>query len=262
MFNLIINPSFACRANCEFCHNFGQIGKYKDKILDYSHLEGVFKTYDIKHVSIEGGEPTECDYEYMVALIGKIKELYNGVIDFKTNFGNPEYCLKLQSATGVNIVVGYEFHLRPNSDNVWYSMYDYSKPFDIEICATPQMIRAYHPNLILKKFAVLNNLKSVEVVRYYKNLKNQWDVDDNLFETYVKMFVDSQINCGCTIKNIDKVKSGEFMQRNLILNPDGLLYVYNYGTIIDTEPYTGKIPAIPEEYKTYTAKLVNYIREK
>jgi len=262
MFNLIINPSFDCKANCEFCMNFSQVGRYRGKLLDLNNLENVFKTYDIRHVEIGGGEPTDCDYLYMIDLINKIREFYNGEIDIKTNFSKPDYCLKFQSATNINLVVGYNFHLRPNSDSVWFAMYDYTKPFDIEVCATPHMIKAYHPNLILKKFAVLNNLKGLEIVRYQKNMKNQWDVSNELYETYMKMYIDSGINWQGKLKNVEKVKDNSFLNRDLILNPDGLLYTYEYGTIIDYIPYNGKVPAAPEEFKTYTNNLVNYIRNK
>ena len=261
MIRLIINPTFNCGFDCIFCYTKNEQNKYDKMLLDIDNISEVFKNYDIKEVCISGGEPTTCNIDYMILLIRKINENYTGTIDFETNFHNPNYCESLQKIfDNVNIVVSYDFAARPYANEVWNNMYVYPNKFDVKITATHLVIKNYHPNLILKKFSLLRNINSYEIVRYMKNFGNQWNIETELFEKFIKLFNDSQINCSAKFKNKEKVLNNTYLYRNLFLNPDGLLTVQKTGTIVENTPFTGEIPALEEQFQTYTTNLVNYFK--
>lgn len=260
MFKLIINPTFKCDFDCLICHTKSEISKYGDKILDVNALDDVFKNYDIQDVVISGGEPTNCPLEYMYSLIDKIREYYKGNIDFETNFNNPRYCELLKKQKDINIVVSYNFHMSPYANQIWNNMYDAEFPFDIKVVASHFVVKSFHPSLIMRKFSLLRNCKSFEVVRYWKNLSNQFLVETALFEKFIKLFNNPAINCTAEFKNKTKILDNTYMYRPLIINPDGLLYVYNNTNIIDMIPYNGEIPALTPDFQTYTQDLVTYFK--
>lgn len=259
MFTLIVNPTYKCGFDCNFCYVKKEQEKYDNKLLNVNALDDVFKNYEIGKVVISGGEPTNCDYDYIVSLINKIKEYYKDEIDFETNFYNVEYCRKLQESTGVNIVVGYDFHVRPYANDIWEKMYEYPLPFDIKICATHFVVKSFHPNLVLKKFTLLRNLKNFEIVRYMKNFTSQWKVETHLYEKYIRLFFDSEIETKNKCKNYTKIINGTYKNRPLIINPDGLLYVQKADTIVEQVPYVGEVPALDDEFATYTSELVRSV---
>lgn len=259
MYKLVINPTFKCDFDCIFCYVKKEMETYQDRLLDISVLDDVFKNYKFEEVVISGGEPTNCPYDYMISLIEKIREYYDGQIDFETNFHNPTYCEKLQNATGVNIVVGYDFHAKPYANETWVNMYDYPNKFDIKLCATHFVVKSFHPNLILKKFSLLRNFKEFEVVRYMKNFSNQWKVETELFDKFIALFANSDFENKYTMKNIKKVKDNSYLLRPLIINPDGLLYVQSFGTIVQQIPFTGEFPEITEDFATYTNNSINVL---
>ena len=260
MFKLIINPTLKCNFDCLLCHTKSEAAKYGDTILDVNALDDIFKNYDIKEVVISGGEPTLCPLEYMYSLVDKIREYYKGKIDFETNFNDVRYCEILKKAKDVNIVVSYNFHMSPNANQIWNSMYDCEFPFDIKVVASHFVVKSFHPNLILRKFSLLRNCKGFEVVRYWKNINNQFLVETALFEKFIKLFNSSAITCQAKFKNKEKILDNTYMYRPLIINPNGLLYVYKTSNIIETEPFNGEVPALDSDFQTYTSDLVSFFK--
>ena len=51
-----------------------------------------------------------------------------------------------------------------------------------------------------------------------------------------------------------------YLYRDLFLNPDGLLTVQNTGNIVENVPFVGEIPALSEQFRTYTDNLVNLFK--
>ena len=260
MYKLVINPTFKCSFECNFCYVKKEKETYKDKLLDISALDDIFKNYDIKEVAISGGEPTTCDYDYMISLINKIKEYYDGQIDFETNFYDVNYCRKLQEATGINMVVGYDFHVKPFHTNIWENMYEYPLLFDIKTTATHFVVKSFHPNLILKKYTLLRNLKEFEFDRYMKNFYNQWLVSEELYDKYMNIFLVSDIKSKEKFKNARKAKDESYLLKPIFLNPDGLLYVQQATTIVEFVPFTGKVPELPLDFQTYTPAFIENVR--
>lgn len=261
MYNLIINPSYDCNMQCVFCYRKKERESYNSKQLPLEAIDDAFANLEISEVTITGGEPTMLSYDYLFLMLTKIRTYFSGKINFETNFTNPEMCAKLKDKFNINIVVGYDFHVRPLAQSIWNNMYEFHNKFDIKICASPFIIKSHHPNLIIRKLSVLNNLENVEVVRYVKNVNNQWNIADNIFENFVQRFVETDFKTNFNFLNYSKVKDNTFLFKDLYLQPNGNLEYLEAGTIIEFRPFVNEIPKLPDSFCTYSNNLIKYMKE-
>lgn len=261
MYNLIINPTYDCNMQCVFCFRRRERETYKKFTLPVETVEEILNKLDITQITISGGEPTLLPIEYLNNLLGKIREHFDGKINFETNFTNPDICAKLKTQYNLNIVVGFDFHIRPLAQNVWNSLYEYHHKFDLKICASPFMIKSHHPNLIIRKLSVLQNLENVEIVRYLKNENNQWNIADNIYENFVKKFMETDFKTNFNLLNYSKVKDNTFLLKDLYLQPNGALEYLSADNIIEFKPFENRVPNLPDSFCTYSNNLVKYMKE-
>lgn len=261
MYNLIINPTYNCNMQCVFCYRKKERETYQKYQLPLEAIDDTFNNLDIGEVTISGGEPTLLPFEYLFTMLTKIREHFSGRINFETNFTNSEVCAKLKDKFNINIVVGYDFHIRPLGQDIWNKLYECHHKFDIKICASPFIIKTHHPNLIIRKLSVLKNLENVEITRYVKNENNQWNIADNIFENFVKRFIETDFKTNFNFLNYSKVKDNTFLYKDLYLQPNGNLEYLEANTIIEFKPFANEVPNLPDSFCTYSNNLIKYMKE-
>lgn len=260
-YNLILNLTSECNMQCPFCYIRREKELYKNIVLNPENIKDVLNNLDVKNITISGGEPTVLPYETLFSILTKIREIWQGNIDFETNFTNPDVCFRLKDNFDINIVVGYDFNVRPMGQVVWQSLYEARKDFSLKLCVSPFLVKSYHPNLIIKKLSLLSNLKNVELVRYWKNENNQWNLSNSLYENYIQRFVTTDFTTNFKLLNKSKVLDGTYLFRNLYMQPNGSLQYTQSGTIIEFHPFEDKVYNMDNDFLTYTNDLVKFMKE-
>ena len=260
-YNLILNLTYDCNMQCPFCYIRREKEKYKNIVLNPDNVVEIINKFDIRNITISGGEPTTLSYNILFTFLSKLREVWDGNIDFETNFTNPDVCYRLKDNFNINIVVGYDFNVRPMGQVIWNNLYESRKEFDLKLCVSPFLVKTYHPNLIIKKLSLLKNIKYVELVRYWKNENNQFKLDNQMFENYIERFVLTDFETNFNLLNKSKVLDGTFLFKNLYMQPNGLLEYTNSGTIIEFVPFEDKVYNMDNDFLTYTNNLVKFMKE-
>jgi hypothetical protein len=171
---------------------------------------------------IDGGDPLSLNESYFKSLVSILKE-FNKTITLRSY----PYTL-LNTQEDIHYDFSYDFLAKAMPNDAWGNLYSFKKPFDLTITLSPALF-SYHPNGILRKLSMLENLKRVEFVPYFKNKNSQYDINRNdSLKEFSKLLLGSQLNVPFTIVNKEimnkKILKSFADPIDICLFPDGKLY--------------------------------------
>ena len=271
MRTLVVYPTFLCQFSCAFCltktknslNEFLDVFKLRD-FLEKNHL-------NFDKIKISGGEPMLINHDYFNELVDTIKE-------FNKNIIISSYPVELKNyRDDIEYEFSYDFLARPRALEVWENLLRFPKKFDIKILVSPQILKTYHPNTILNKLSILPNIKSVEFKEYYRNEITMWNLNNTVYDKFIKLVLSSQLNIPYINLNKEKMRflnnkssrvDNSYFDEEYCLLPDNKLYIQHFNEedistfqeINEEDIGTLKVN-YPEEYNFYSTELKKWSLE-
>lgn len=265
MKTLIVYPTFLCPYSCAFCltKNKNSLNEFLDifKLRDF--LEKNASKFD--KIKISGGEPMSINYDYFNELIDTLKE-------FNTNIVVSSYPVELKNyRDDIEYEFSYDFLARPRALEVWENLLNFPKKFDVKVLVSPQILKTFHPNVILNKLSILPNINTVEFKEYYRNETTMWNLNNLVYDKFIKLVLSSQLNVPFINLNKEKMRflngktskaNESFFEEEYCLLPDNKLYVQQFNEndisyfkeINENDIGLEKVN-YPEEYNFYSKNL-------
>lgn len=236
MNKLIINPSYNCPFNCNFCYN--KNNNDSNTLLGLKYLDEFLSKYSKKFdcVSISGGEPSLLLHSYLIEMIDIIKKYFNEV-------EIQSYPIKLlDKIDGVKYNFSYDFLARPRAREAWVNIVNCEYDYDITITLSQLMFK-YHPNKVLYNLTLLKNLKTVHFKPYFRTNENQKIISHYDYQKFTNLIKSSNLNLNYDIKIFE-------LNDDYILNPDGKLLTvkFNDDIMMEYEITPKEIGKIKIEY--------------
>ena len=271
MKTLIVYPTFLCPYSCAFCltKDKNSLNEFLDifKLRDF--LEKNASKFD--KIKISGGEPMLINHDYFNELVDTIKE-------FNKNIIVSSYPVELKNyRDDIEYEFSYDFLARPRALEVWENLLRFPKKFDIKILVSPQILKTFHPNTILNKLSILPNIKSVEFKEYYRNEITMWNLNNTVYDKFIKLVLSSQLNIPYINLNKEKMRflnnkssrvDNSYFDEEYCLLPDNKLYIQHFNEedistfqeINEEDIGTLKVN-YPEEYNFYSTELKKWSLE-
>ena len=265
MKTLIVYPTFLCPYSCAFCltKDKNSLNEFLDifKLRDF--LEKNASKFD--KIKISGGEPMSINYDYFNELVDTLKE-------FNTNIVVSSYPVELKNyRDNIEYEFSYDFWARPRALEVWENLLNFPKKFDVKVLVSPQILKTFHPNVILNKLSILPNINTVEFKEYYRNETTMWNLNSLVYDKFIKLVLSSQLNVPFINLNKEKMRflngktskaNESFFEEEYCLLPDNKLYVQQFNEndisyfkeINENDIGLEKVN-YPEEYNFYSKNL-------
>lgn len=265
MKTLIVYPTFLCPYSCAFCltKDKNSLNEFLDifKLRDF--LEKNASKFD--KIKISGGEPMSINYDYFNELVDALKE-------FNTNIVVSSYPVELKNyRDDIEYEFSYDFLARPRALEVWENLLNFPKKFDVKVLVSPQILKTFHPNVILNKLSILPNINTVEFKEYYRNETTMWNLNSLVYDKFIKLVLSSQLNVPFINLNKEKMRflngktskaKESFFEEEYCLLPDNKLYVQQFNEndisyfkeINENDIGLEKVN-YPEEYNFYSKNL-------
>lgn len=265
MKTLIVYPTFLCPYSCAFCltKDKNSLNEFLDifKLRDF--LEKNASKFD--KIKISGGEPMSINYDYFNELVDTLKE-------FNTNIVVSSYPVELKNyRDDIEYEFSYDFLARPRALEVWENLLNFPKKFDVKVLVSPQILKTFHPNVILNKLSILPNINTVEFKEYYRNETTMWNLNSLVYDKFIKLVLSSQLNVPFINLNKEKMRflngktskaNESFFEEKYCLLPDNKLYVQQFNEndisyfkeINENDIGLEKVN-YPEEYNFYSKNL-------
>lgn len=265
MKTLIVYPTFLCPYSCAFCltKDKNSLNEFLDifKLRDF--LEKNASKFD--KIKISGGEPMSINYDYFNELVDTLKE-------FNTNIIVSSYPVELKNyRDDIEYEFSYDFLARPRALEVWENLLNFPKKFDVKVLVSPQILKTFHPNVILNKLSILPNINTVEFKEYYRNETTMWNLNSLVYDKFIKLVLSSQLNVPFINLNKEKMRflngktskaNESFFEEEYCLLPNNKLYVQqfnendiSYFKEINENDIGLKKVNYPEEYNFYSKNL-------
>ena len=267
MKRLVIYPTFLCPFACAFCatKNKNSLNEMLDVTL-MKHRVSEVADY-ISEIVISGGEPMSWNKSYFNLIIDSLKP-------FGKKITVESYPYTLENyRDDIEYNFSYDFMVRPRAMETWENLLRIKKPFNLTVTISPMLFKLY-PNAILYKLTLLNNLKEVEFIPYYKNELSQYDITKN--ETLVKfnkILLSNKLNLPFTLKNktnlVNKMLGEYNCEADICLLPNGDLKIKNFDRSgimkfedLDNQTLTNPVSLnYPEEIDLYNDEIVKWAKE-
>lgn len=265
MKTLIVYPTFLCPYSCAFCltKDKNSLNEFLDifKLRDF--LEKNASKFD--KIKISGGEPMSINYDYFNELVDTLKE-------FNTNIVVSSYPVELKNyRDDIEYEFSYDFLARPRALEVWENLLNFPKKFDVKVLVSPQILKTFHPNVILNKLSILPNINTVEFKEYYRNETTMWNLNSLVYNKFIKLVLSSQLNVPFINLNKEKMRflngktskaNESFFEEEYCLLPDNKLYIQQFNEndisyfkeINENDIGLEKVN-YPEEYNFYSKNL-------
>lgn len=265
MKTLIVYPTFLCPYSCAFCltKDKNSLNEFLDifKLRDF--LEKNASKFD--KIKISGGEPMSINYDYFNELVDTLKE-------FNTNIVVSSYPVELKNyRDDIEYEFSYDFLARPRALEVWENLLNFPKKFDVKVLVSPQILKTFHPNVILNKLSILPNINTVEFKEYYRNETTMWNLNSLVYDKFIKLVLSSQLNVPFINLNKEKMRflngktskaNESFFEEEYCLLPDNKLYIQQFNEndisyfkeINENDIGLEKVN-YPEEYNFYSKNL-------
>lgn len=271
MRTLVVYPTFLCPFSCAFCltKTKNSLNEFLDVFKLRDFLEKNHSNFD--KIKISGGEPMLINHDYFNELVDTIKE-------FNKNIIVSSYPVELKNyRDDIEYEFSYDFLARPRALEVWENLLRFPKKFDIKILVSPQILKTFHPNTILNKLSILPNIKSVEFKEYYRNEITMWNLNNTVYDKFIKLVLSSQLNIPYINLNKEKMRflnnkssrvDNSYFDEEYCLLPDNKLYIQHFNEEdISTfqeinEENIGTLKVnYPEEYNFYSTELKKWSLE-
>ena len=148
---------------------------------------------------------------------------------------------------------------------------NFPKKFDVKVLVSPQILKTFHPNVILNKLSILPNINTVEFKEYYRNETTMWNLNSLVYDKFIKLVLSSQLNVPFINLNKEKMRflngktskaNESFFEEEYCLLPDNKLYVQQFNEndisyfkeINENDIGLEKVN-YPEEYNFYSKNL-------
>ena len=248
----------------------------KPRIGDLIYFPMGNKYFEIKFVK---------DYDEIFFQLGKIPyyslqcEVFEySHEEFNTNIVVSSYPVELKNyRDDIEYEFSYDFLARPRALEVWENLLRFPKKFDIKILVSPQILKTFHPNTILNKLSILPNIKSVEFKEYYRNEITMWNLNNTVYDKFIKLVLSSQLNIPYINLNKEKMRflnnkssrvDNSYFDEEYCLLPDNKLYIQHFNEedistfqeINEEDIGTLKVN-YPEEYNFYSTELKKWSLE-
>lgn len=271
MRTLVVYPTFLCPFSCAFCltKTKNSLNEFLDVFKLRDFLEKNHSNFD--KIKISGGEPMLINHDYFNELVDTIKE-------FNKNIIISSYPVELKNyRDDIEYEFSYDFLARPRALEVWENLLRFPKKFDIKILVSPQILKTFHPNTILNKLSILPNIKSVEFKEYYRNEITMWNLNNTVYDKFIKLVLSSQLNIPYINLNKEKMRflnnkssrvDNSYFDEEYCLLPDNKLYIQHFNEedistfqeINEEDIGTLKVN-YPEEYNFYSTELKKWSLE-
>lgn len=271
MRTLVVYPTFLCSFSCAFCltKTKNSLNEFLDVFKLRDFLEKNHSNFD--KIKISGGEPMLINHDYFNELVDTIKE-------FNKNIIVSSYPVELKNyRDDIEYEFSYDFLARPRALEVWENLLRFPKKFDIKILVSPQILKTFHPNTILNKLSILPNIKSVEFKEYYRNEITMWNLNNTVYDKFIKLVLSSQLNIPYINLNKEKMRflnnkssrvDNSYFDEEYCLLPDNKLYIQHFNEedistfqeINEEDIGTLKVN-YPEEYNFYSTELKKWSLE-
>lgn len=271
MRTLVVYPTFLCPFSCAFCltKTKNSLNEFLDVFKLRDFLEKNHSNFD--KIKISGGEPMLINHDYFNEIVDTIKE-------FNKNIIVSSYPVELKNyRDDIEYEFSYDFLARPRALEVWENLLRFPKKFDIKILVSPQILKTFHPNTILNKLSILPNIKSVEFKEYYRNEITMWNLNNTVYDKFIKLVLSSQLNIPYINLNKEKMRflnnkssrvDNSYFDEEYCLLPDNKLYIQHFNEedistfqeINEEDIGTLKVN-YPEEYNFYSTELKKWSLE-
>lgn len=271
MRTLVVYPTFLCPFSCAFCltKTKNSLNEFLDVFKLRDFLEKNHSNFD--KIKISGGEPMLINHDYFNELVDTIKE-------FNKNIIISSYPVELKNyRDDIEYEFSYDFLARPRALEVWENLLRFPKKFDIKILVSPQILKTFHPNTILNKLSILPNIKSVEFKEYYRNEITMWNLNNTVYDKFIKLVLSSQLNIPYINLNKEKMRflnnkssrvDNSYFDEEYCLLPDNKLYIQHFNEEdistfqeINEEDIGILKVNYPEEYNFYSTELKKWSLE-
>lgn len=271
MRTLVVYPTFLCPFSCAFCltKTKNSLNEFLDVFKLRDFLEKNHSNFD--KIKISGGEPMLINHDYFNELVDTIKE-------FNKNIIISSYPVELKNyRDDIEYEFSYDFLARPRALEVWENLLRFPKKFDIKILVSPQILKTFHPNTILNKLSILPNIKSVEFKEYYRNEITMWNLNNTVYDKFIKLVLSSQLNIPYINLNKEKMRflnnkssrvDNSYFDEEYCLLPDNKLYIQHFNEEdistfqeINKEDIGTLKVNYPEEYNFYSTELKKWSLE-
>ncbi len=221
-----INPLYRCNFRCANCY-LTEDQLRSRRVLDLTHLDHrLSELPEIEAVEIYGGEVTLLDQTYVHDLKGVVRRYYDGPISITTNFYQMSEWLYDDD---IDVNVSYDFDHRPHHEQVFTNMLVFSRPINVIVLATPEVM-AGDVDQQIELIRSLANLNSVEIKPYSPNQANDRGNTNNAFVEYVKRWVmgfpNSQLRNTALLNDVADGVRNAFSDDHVYITPNG-----NFGVL-------------------------------
>lgn len=268
MKRLVIYPTFLCPFACAFCStkDKNSLNELLDVRLMEKKVSEVLDSADISEIVVSGGEPMSWKKPYFNEVIDTLKQFNKKIV-----VESYPYILDNYRAD-VEYNFSYDFMVRPRALDVWENLMRIKEPYNITVTISPMLFKLY-PNAILYKLTLLNNIKEVEFIPYYKNTVSQYDITKNdTLVKFNKMILSNKLNLPFTLKNKTKLVNkmlGEYSEESdICIMPNGDIklktFVDGIMKFIDTDnsSLNESHPLVyPNEIDLYNDEIVKWAKE-
>jgi organic radical activating enzyme len=225
--NISLAPSFHCNFRCPWCYLSED--QLRDKsLLDLDKLDKKLKEAGrIEHIDIYGGEPGTLPVAYVDQLL-PLLQLYTSSINVISNFSVvPEWFHR----TDISLSASYDWTFRQHHDKVLTNIITFSKPIPLLMLATEELCKV-DPKEIAAVLNSISTVSSLEIKPYSTNQFNQFGMDWTVFEDWIKIWLELDLNFELVNRNIleksvNKVYNA-YSDNHLYLGPDGEFSVLDF----------------------------------
>lgn len=231
--SISLNPSYLCNFRCSFCYLTKEQLSSKMRV-SLERVESLFSYIsnyrNIKTVDLYGGEPLLLPREYLLGLKSIFQRYNVENVNLITNLSLDHPILEDDY---FHISVSYDFEAREKSDVVFNNMLMLTRPFNILMVASPDLVNN-NITEILGSLSILNNLTSIEVKPYSKNQSNDLDVSNEQYVEFVKSLIDLSEVYNIDVVNESKISdclsgtSSSYSDDHLYITPEGKLAVLDF----------------------------------
>lgn len=248
--NISLAPSFHCNFRCPWCYL--SVDQLRNKtLIDLNVLnQRLNEMSPITHVDIYGGEPGTLPVEFADNLLNLLKN-HTSSINVISNFSViPKWFYR----DDITVSASYDWIFREQHDKVLTNIITFGKPISLLMLATEDLCKV-DPTEIASVLNSIRTVRSLEIKPYSTNQFNQHGMNWNIFEDWIKKWLDLDLNFELINRQIlDKSVSKEYdaySNNHLYIDPNGNYSVLDFD-LNDREFF--KPIADIEEYKTWVKK--------
>jgi hypothetical protein len=153
----------------------------------------------------------------------------------------------------ITVSASYDWNQRPHHEKVLNNLIGFDKPVPVLMLATDELCKV-EPSEIASVLNAIGNIRSLEIKPYSINQYNQYNMDWQVFEDWIKKWLELDLNFELVnkqlLKNSVNKTYNAYSDSHLYIGPDGEFYVLDFDSN-DREYF--KLMHNLNEYKKWVA---------